>query len=194
MILQLEEGDIAPWWMEGVWAGTDPAPSVMVADQNWLALPEDFQRETDDGEWEVQGYPATSPLTWTTLEKGDYYTLRRADKLNTAEGIPRGYALFGDRVYFSPMPDVNYIFTVPYYKRSVPVTDDDNNVSNPWLRNAYNYTTLLTLNLIAQTHVRDEKLAGVIGPQLQFARDQFQAGVEAREHAARQYLLTNEES
>jgi len=181
-ISQLEQGSTLPWFLEDRWNGQ------MVANQDYVDLPADFLREFEEGRFKVLNNEGKwSPLTRVSLEQLEEET----DGVDPQ--LPAGYAFFGEKVYFGPVPDKAYQFKLPIYRRSNQILDDSNEVTNKWLLNFFNYVTLEVLHIVATLHTRDFTLATNINSELLSARDTYWRAVEARMHTNRDYLLDNEE-
>jgi hypothetical protein len=117
-----------------------------------------------------------------------------AETDGTENAMPEGYAILGDHLYFGPTPDQAYAYKLPYYKHTVPIVDDNAEVSNKWLIDFFNYTTLATLHFFALTHLQGTEIAQKIRPELDYAFDGFARAVESRKHANMDYLLGDQEN
>jgi hypothetical protein len=182
---QLDQSELIPWFNEKRWE------TNLVATQPYLDLPSDFIREVEEGKFKIRN-TNVSPNLWTPLVKVSLEKLEEETE-NFDPALPAGYALFGKRVYFGPTPDQAYAIKLPYYGRSGSILDDAAEVTNEWLINFYNFITLDTIDLVARTKVRDEKLVNLIGNELVQAHEHMSRAIEARQHVNMDYLLTDEE-
>lgn len=186
-IKQLELGATLPWFLQDVWLG------VTVANQDWIDLPTDYLREDDEGISEIQD-TTVSPAQWRSNFPKVSYNLLRKNTANTLAQLPQAYAVFGEKAYFGPTPNGVYNVRIPYNKRTTPIVDSSDVVTNKWLLNFLNVVTLHTISIVAATHTRDMNLVKSIGPELGLANDLMQRAIEARIHAGRDYLLDDTEN
>ena len=181
VIRQMELSDVLPWFMEDIWVQNTSA------NVDYLDLPTDYIRDDDEGNPEIQ-----TTSGYRKCPKDGYNNLR-ATYANLDAAIPEKFAIYGERVYFGPTPDAAYSFRLPYYKRTGDVVDNTSAITNKWLLNFFNFITLCTINIVARTHTRDDKLVSSTSSPLADARKLMWQGIEARIHAGREYLLDNEE-
>jgi hypothetical protein len=182
-IRQLETGSILPWFMEDKFVGDT------VANQDYVDLPADFVREVEEGRFKIKN----TENKWGRLIKASYEDLEDETE-NYDAALPEGYALFGDKIYFGPVPDLAYSFKLPYFKRTGEVIDNTSAVTNSWLLEFHHYVTLATLKVVASMHIQSAEIMQKIDPELQTAYDIFWRTIEARKHTNMEYLLTNSEN
>jgi len=185
-IRQLEFGETLPWFLEDRWDDST------VANSDSVNLPSDFLREYEEGRFKIRDTTVT-PNAWKPLVKVSLEKLEEETD-NADAQLPAGYAIFGEKVYFGPVPNAVYSFKLPYYKRTDPITDNTAAITNKWLLNFFNFVTLEVIDMMAKMHTRDEKLVSLIAPQLIAARENFWRACEARVHVNRDYLLDDSES
>jgi hypothetical protein len=181
-IRQHEQGDILPWFMEDIWI-TSTAANV-----DYLDLPSDYIRDDDEG------YPEFSFTSGYKRAVKDGYNNLRATYANATAAVPEGFAIYGEKVYLGPTPDASYTFRLPYFKRTGEVADTTSTITNKWLLNFFNFITLSTIDLVARTHTRDQKLIDMVSVPLKDAYGLMWKAIEGRLHAGREYLLDNEEN
>jgi hypothetical protein len=181
IIRQMEQGDVLPWFMEDVWVEST------IANQDYLDLPSDYIRDDDEGNAEF-GF-----TTGYKKAPKDGYNQLRACYANSQASVPIKFAVYGEKVYFGPTPDGSYTFRLPYFKRTGEVVDTTSTITNKWLLNFFNFVTLCTINIVARTHTRDDKLVNGTNSPLADARKLMWQAIEARAHAGREYLLDNVE-
>jgi len=191
-IEQREQGDILPWFMEAYWRNTSTPSAVTVAGQNFIELPPNFIREIEEGVFKVLN-TNVSPTKWFAMNKVSLEDLEAATESSDPQ-LPVAYAIFGTQFIFGPTPNAVYQLKLPYSARSLPISDNNDEATNPWIINFYNFITLDTIDLVARTHTKDPQMVQQIGPELQEATDLFWRAVEARQHVNRDYLLDNSES
>jgi hypothetical protein len=177
----LDQADEPAWFQEEIWT---KAMTVNIA---FLDLPTDYIRDDDEGAPEY-----TDGTTNYSITKQGYNYLRK-QTANQTPTLPKYFAMYGERVYFGPTPDKAYTFTLPYYKRTTVILDDTNTITNKWALNFFQFLTLKTIDTVARTHTRDQKLVIAIDADLKLAADKMYRAIEARTHAGREYLVDNEE-
>lgn len=168
----LEMGPTLPWFLEGEYSFT-AALGVRKYD-----LPSDFLREPEDGRLLI----SQDAVTLGEATKVDY------DELTLTPGQPTQYALYGEQLVLAT-PDGEYDCTLDYFAASEEVEDNTLYVTNPWLINAYDLTTLHCLRVIAQFHIQDPDMAIRFDMEMKEAADRFWRLVEARKHAGRSYKI-----
>lgn len=182
-IKELEVGPIKPWFME------DLASGSTVAGQNYINLPTDFLQEVDEGRVRLQNLEGV----WFPLGKGTMEQLED-EFLNDEAAFPQGYALQGTRMYLGPAPDDVYAYRFQYFKKSTTILDNNTEVSNPWLVEFFNFTTLAALSTVARLHVQSMDIVTKLDAELKTAFDGFWRAVEARKHTNMDYMLGDEEN
>jgi hypothetical protein len=175
-IKQLEDGAVKPWFME------DLLTDTMTIDQNYIVLPENFKQEVEEGRFRIQ-----VDGKWKRCSrKVDYDTLRDHTE-NCASAMPEGYALFGNRIYVGPAPNLAYPWRLEAYVSSTPVVDDAQEITNPWAKHYFNLITLATIEVIAQFHIQSAAIMAKTEGPLKAAYDTFWRSVEARQHVNLDY-------
>lgn len=185
-IQELELGPTLPWFLETRWE------DVTVANQDYLPLPADFLREVEDGRFKIRN-TTVNPSTWVRLTKVSLEKMEDETD-NAAAQLPLGYALFGERVYFGPLPDQAYAIKLPYFAKSPAVVDNTADITNKWLLNFFNYLTFEVIDVLAREHIRDQGLVDRNDIPLRKAKDAFWRAIEARQHTNMEYLLTDSEN
>lgn len=162
---RLEGGELMPWFLET--SGTINT----VANQNWVAVPTGFIRETDDrGTW-ITG----SDGEYSELKKDDYQWLKGA-YAGQNPGKPLGYALVGAKLYLFPTPDAIYPIEFWYFSVDTVLST---NIENAWLK--YSPDLLIgTAGIAMAGFLRDQGAIALFSGQESEAR----ASVE-RENATR---------
>lgn len=97
----------------------ETAPIMTVANQAWVALPEDYSQiitlEFDTCPYDI-----------------DYYTRRELkERFGTTIRRPQGYTILGSKIYFGGVPDDVYDLTLDYYADFAALSDS--NTTNPVL-------------------------------------------------------------
>lgn len=182
-IRQLESAPQLPWFMASRVSG------ILDSTQDFIPVPTDFVREVEDGRFKVQN----SQGKWKNLVKVQIEKLEDETE-NADPTLPEGYSLFGGNFYFGPRPDQNYNYKIQVYSRTPVVSDNASDISNPWLIEFFNYTTLSALSIVASLHVKSSEIVQAISPELNIAADGFWKAVEAREHANMDYLIGDSEN
>lgn len=182
-IQELEVGPYKPWFLESLATGN------LVANQDYVTVPDDFLMEVEEGRMRVQN----SEGCWKKIGKGTMEQLEDCF-LNDTAAFPKGYALYGDRFYFGPGPAAAYAYRVQYFKKTTAVVDNNAAISNKWLVEFLNYTTLAALDVVARLHVQSDEVTRRIADDLKIAFDGFWRAVEARKHMNMDYLLDNVEN
>jgi len=182
-IRQLERSPSKPWFLEKEVVG------VFTIGVAYIDLPADFLEEVEEGAFRVQGVIAGMGDP-PEVDIDDLHS----ETDNTAPGMPEGYALFAERIYVGPLPDAAYGYKLKYFGRTDPILDDDLPVTNKWLLEFFNFTTLSVLMIVARTHLQSMEMATKLEPELQLAQGEFWRAVEARKHASRTYLRGNSEN
>lgn len=182
-IRQYDSAALLPWFNESRITGN------FVAAQDYIAVPSNFVREVEEGEFKVK----TLDGVWKKIFKVSLEKLE-AETENAIPAFPEGYAIYGDRFYFGPIPDAAYEYKFPVYIRTNVILDNNSAVTNPWLLEFYNLMTFETLDIVARVHVQSDELANKFRQPLAEARDSFVRTVEARKHANMDYLLTDSET
>jgi hypothetical protein len=185
-IAELERGPVKPWFLE---TEQTQATTPFVVNQNYIALPADFLLEIEDADFRVQD----SNGKYNPLVKTSYRRLLQETE-NVDAGLVEGYALFGNRIYLGPKPDIAYSYKFPYLAKSAAIADDSNAITNSWLLEFFNYITLEAAYVMASEHVQSADLMQKLAGPLQAARRAFVQEVEARIHTNRTYLETDQET
>jgi hypothetical protein len=190
-IRELEKGAVIPWFLETRYEG------VTVIDQDSITVPTNFLREVEDGRFRVQNIGGA----WKPLKKIPLERLERLaegwdceEQIPPENSIPLVYSLNGNRFYFAPTPDAVYPLRVQIYTRSTAIADTAVEVTNSWLLEYFNYTTLSALSIVANLHAQSMEVAQKIDKELKLAADSFWRDVEARQHVNMDYLLDNTEN
>lgn len=172
----LESAPTKPWFLV-----TDYAPLVTVADQEYVALPDDFLQEVEESHlwYRASDYPTTKDLK---LVKDDYDDLKELYK-DSESGTPEAYAIMGYRYYFFPLPDDVYSIIGRYYARATSLTT---NVENGWLKEAPFLILGTTLKLIATGPLRDQVAAGVANEWIAMGQSLLRGQNEMRLSASRE--------
>lgn len=76
---------------------------------------------------------AGSNTSWTQVQPYNLDLRRPGDPLNPTllTGVPSGYYIFANRIYFIPLPDSAYVSTMYYYKNATASTSDSDTPSYP---------------------------------------------------------------
>jgi hypothetical protein len=174
---------VKPWFLEEI------AEGALVTDQGYLTLPADFLEETEEGTFEVEN----SEGAWTELKKVSKEKLRE-ETANEDPALPEGYAIWGNRFLLGPTPDSTYAYRFDYFSRTEAVLDNASAVTNEWLLEFFNYTTMATLIVVAGQHIQSDAMVVKFKAEQSRNYDQFLKAVTSRQVAGRTYLLTDEES
>lgn len=185
-IAELERGPLKPWFLE---TEQTQATTPFVVGQNYIALPSDFLMEIEDADFRVQNGDGD----YVSLVKVPYRRLMQETE-NADSGAVEGYALFGERIYLGPAPDVAYNYKFPYLAKTTAVVDDSNAITNKWLLEFFNYITLEAAFVMASEHVQSVELMNKLSAPLAAAQRAFRQEVEARIHTNMTYLLNDSES
>lgn len=172
----LESAPTKPWFLV-----TDYAPLVTVANQEYVALPDDFLQEVEESHlwYRAADYPTTKD---TKLIKDDYDDLKELYK-DYDPGTPEAYAIMGDRFYFFPLPDDVYSIIGRYFGKATVLTS---NVENGWLKWAPMLFLGTTLKVIATGPLRDQVAAGVANEWITLGGELLRKQNEARLSASRE--------
>jgi hypothetical protein len=170
---RLESGPTLPWFLE--------ATNTFSTEEGVrrYALPSNFIREMERGRIVVSQNGA---ILGESI-KVDY------DDLALESGQPVEYALLGDWIYFGGVPNGVYDCEWNYFAESGEFTDNSQPVTNSWLINAYDLTTLLTLRAVSEFQIQDIEMAARFNAELQDPQNRFWRLVEARQHAGRFYKI-----
>jgi hypothetical protein len=169
----LESGPTLPWFLESVHEFST------TSGVRRYTLPTGFIREPERGRLLV----SRDGVALGESEKTDY------DDLCLETGEPTQYALYGEWLYLGAVPNVVYDCEWNYFSESADVVDNTQIVSNPWLINAYEVTTLMALRGVAQFQIQDMDMAMRFQGELSDAKDRFWRLVEARQHSGRSYKI-----
>jgi len=171
---QLEDGPVWPWFM------VKTASLTFLPGEYKKELPADFILELEEDQ------PAL-------LEQGVLLGfLRKTDVAHLSEfpvGPPSHYSIVGNEIILAPVTTVEQTVEFRYYGASTPVVDNTEVVTNPWLVNAYNFTTFSVLAHIARHIVKSDEMA------MRFDKDAATAGKafwildEARKQANADYVI-----
>lgn len=181
-IRELEMGPNPAWFLETYVTGN------MTPLQPYVTTPTNFIREVEEGVLKVQDVEGG----WHRLFKVPLERLE-AETADSLPAMPEGYALFGSQFRLGPTPDIAYAYTIPCYIRTMPIVDNTQEASSPWIINFMNYISLETIDIVARTHIQSAEIPSKIADQLSKARDYYWRAVEARKHANMDYLLGDEE-
>lgn len=183
-IKELERADIIPWFLE------TRLDLVTIANQNYIDIPSssNFLREVEDGRFRMQN----SEGKWFKLAKRTLQEIEDGYE-NCDAAFPKLYSLNGKRFYFGYTPDAVYNIRVQAYVRSGAVADNGNPVTNDWLLEYFNFTTLSTLDVVARLHVQSNEVLTRLEQPLRVATDRFWRDVEARENANLEHLVNDSE-
>lgn len=117
-----EQGVSLPWFLL-----SEDQTLTTVADQNYIALPSGFIRET---ETEGPHYLSSANVP-TFLSKGDYGRLYQLYAASDP-GAPKAYAIRESRIYFFPTPDAVYTLYWDFWAHDDAITGVG---ENAWLAN-----------------------------------------------------------
>lgn len=121
---KLERDVMLPWFLMKDDYVTSLSTAVGV---DYVALPTDFLRESDDENLYIYDVSADNDARFTKLEKG---TSGDSRPRYQGSGKPRFYSLVGTRVVFDPTPDAVYALRWKYFAAALPLTTD---IENKWL-------------------------------------------------------------
>ncbi len=125
---RLELQAFLPWFLI-----KETTALVTAANQDTIALPSDFLRETEEDEgkfWLTD--TSVTPTLYTELEKRTHGLLV-AEFPDDIAAQPQKYAVVGSLIYLRPVPDAAYTTRLMYYGRAEALTS---NIENAWLLNA----------------------------------------------------------
>lgn len=181
-IAELEQGALRPWFLE-----TELIYNTAI--NSATGIPSNFLSEVEDGFLRMYN-PSLGTLV--KIPKTSYSNL--LDKtMNAGLGFPERYAIFGEAIYYGPMPDAVYAVLFPYLKKSDAVGDDLAAVSNPWLVRFPTYIILETAMNLASFHIQSPELIQKLTGPLSIARDAYIRAVQAHENVNMRYLAEDEE-
>lgn len=172
----LESAPTKPWFLV-----TDYAPLVTVANQEYVALPDDFLQEVEESHlwYRASDWPTTKD---TKLVKDDYDDLKELHK-DIEPGTPEAYAIMGYRYYFFPLPDDVYSIIGRYYGKATALTT---NVENGWLKEAPYLILGATLKMIAIGPLRDQVAEKVANEWIAMGQSLLRTQNEMRLSASRE--------
>jgi hypothetical protein len=171
---ELETAPTLPWFLEKEFT-FDTVPQQASYD-----LPGDFLREYEEGclTFSYQG-ALLHKCTKSAKEDLDY----------TSEYPTVTYALYGDKLIISPMPDEVYNCSLEYYGGSAEISDGAAPVTNAWLLNAYGWASFAALEVVASFHIQDQDMALRFAAEARRAQDAVWRMHEARQHTNRDYKI-----
>jgi hypothetical protein len=143
-------------------------------------LPLDFLRELEDDQ----------PMVY--VEGAFINQLKKApmDALNfDGEGGPDVYALIAEEFYIAPKASSPLTVKFRYLAETIEILDDDQPVSNLWLKYAANVVTFGALRVIAGFQVQDPDMANRFAGEEQRALDGLWRANEARQHTNADYMI-----
>lgn len=175
-IEHLETQPFIPWFLRTTSFLTLPEGSTVVS------LPSNYLREREEF------------LPYYSYDGTNYYIEKRL--LGALPGFkpiistPEVYAIDGGQFHFRPAAPEEIEVTFTHYSRSNdPVLDNDEEVTNPWLIEAFEYVSCVTLKNIATFHVQNLPL-GEIFASLEFRYyGQLYKYHESRIHEGQDYYV-----
>lgn len=164
-----EYGNFQPWFLKTT--GT----IVTVADTESYALPTGFLREDDDEE--LSFLDGTDPYF---LKKHLKEKLTKSN-LGAETDRPTHYAIWGEQIHLSPVPDAVYTITIPYAAATTAITDTATATTNKWLLFARNWILGDAGVQIAGFNLQNQRLAAIFASSAKASRAQVLALHKARE-------------
>jgi hypothetical protein len=177
-IAELERGSFLPWFLEGIWETT-----LSVGTRS-LDVPADFLQEIENGKLEL----VSASGRFLYPKKRPYEVVQAAWQNYPEGGEPFVYALWADQVHFGPEPSSAYQLILPYFKKTLEVTDTATPVSS-WLAEAYNFIVYQTLVDISANNLKDNESAMTFSNLANSAYARLYKYNEARQHTNRDYNI-----
>jgi hypothetical protein len=169
-------GAFLPWFLE-----TEMATSPIMAEEERVALPDDFLAEVED------------QALWLYLEDSDENTMIELKKNDydllvakyPGTGRPQQYAIAGSYIIIKPTPDLEYTVKMRYYAKDTPISVSAG--ENKWLAHAADLVMAETGKIMAENHLLNAALATSFEKAAMIARDRLYKKHEARRHSNRTY-------
>lgn len=180
-IEEKERGSFLPWFLESVHEVTITPPA------SYIELPADFLREFEGGQLEL----VTAAGYTTYPVKRPYEVITQTYKDYVEAGVPGAYAIYAGRLYLAPRPDVEYLVSLPYIRRSTTVLDDNSQVTD-WLANAFNFIIYATLVDVAANNLKDDNSATKFANLANSAFVELYKYHESRQHTNADYNIGDE--
>lgn len=161
---------------------SEKASLTMTADEERVALPDDFLREDEGVPFRL--FDSTGTTKLATLSKEEYYDLEE-EYAESAPTQPKHYSLVGSYFRCFPIPDDAYILKFLYYKADTPLTT---NIENKWLAKCPDW-------LIGETGMRvalflqNSQLVAIFKALRDNAMETYRIADEARKSANRRYQM-----
>lgn len=161
---------------------TERATITMTADEERVALPDEFLREQEDYLPILYDTDGTTRLA--RLSKEDLYDLEE-EYHDDSTDQPKHFALHGPYFRLFPIPDAAYKLKLYFYKAASPLTT---NFENAWLKHCPDW-------LIGETGFRVAlflqlpKMVEIFKAVRDTAKESYRVADEARRHANRRYRM-----
>lgn len=167
----LEGNPWLPWFLLSTWDG------ATVSSTQTVALPADFLMESEESALYIQDTSGA----WHELGKEAPDVLRRK---YSGEGIPQGYAILGNSIYFYPTPDQAYPLCLDkYFAKADPIATLS--PVSVWLDEASDVVLAELCQVLAAKHLKDANAAAG------FAADASKAWARLyNKHIAREEINT----
>lgn len=175
-IVDKERQPFIPWFL----AGTEQV--AVSTGETFKLISNNYLREVEDTQpyYMLDGRPKR--LLKVTVEELDLY--------NGSATAPEVYTIIGNEFHFRPMADEPRTIFVRCYTRSAdPIVDNDQETSNPWLINAFEYITSAALKKVAGLHIKDQEgAANFTALETQHRRELYTFH-ESRIHVGQDYFV-----
>ncbi|MAH46438.1 hypothetical protein CMI37_11440 [Candidatus Pacearchaeota archaeon] len=180
---ELEQGDFLPWFLL-----SEVTSAVTVSDEERVALPSGFLRETDweDALYYFDGDAADASDVWNELPKDSISYLR---DVYPGVGSPLAYALDDEYYRLFPTPDDVYTLKQMFFKADTTLGD---NVENKWLTHAHKWMIGET-GLVMAEDLRDKAAVALFTRRKIEGRTKVIRNDNARREAAQRPIMGGED-
>jgi hypothetical protein len=165
---------LLPWFLIKATEFTFPKDAI------FSPLPDDFLRELEDDQ----------PAVYIDGAWMNQMKKAPLDDMNFDGGGPSdAYTLIGEEIYIAPKAPSDLTVRFRYFAATVEILDNDQPVTNLWLKYAQNLVTFGALHTIAAYQIQDPNMAALFSSEEQRALDGLWRANEARQHTNADYMI-----